>query len=609
MDVKSAFLYGKINEEVYVSQPSGFIDPMYPKKVYKVVKALYGLHQAPRAWYATLCTFLLKNGYRRGTIDKTLFIKKDKNDIIVKTDGTPIETQKPLVKDEEASDVDVHLYRSMIDSLMYLTASRPDIMFARSSFDLEAYSDSDYAGANLDRKSTTGGCQFLGRRLISWQCKKQTIVATSTTEAQVKKLKKQAKPFILHHKAWLRTIKRKNQHKKTVLKTSKRRSVFKQGRKTVKSSKVKPKGQYPTKEKEKGVEIRNAKNTERPRTISTRSVLTLKPLPKIDPKAKGKNRIEEDEESDTESEEITKAKKKFDQIAHDEETALSNEYEIIQARIEADRLLAKRVQEAEREQCTVEERAKFLYDTIATQRRTLLKQRTKAIETNLRTKNRMKESRLKEINEELVILQKEEVVKEDVSTSSTQKAHQEGIKLIYGNLKIMMESSIEVTEQVISRMINKLGDATWRQHTERLVHNKQLVVKTSSNPFMDTIIPKIEVVPFNSPCFMVNLASLGINSSLSMAVLAITILANVSEESVTSVVSRLILFGTIPTEIPIIPNMPTDLPTVSELPAVSPFLCSDDSESESAGESPKRHVSLRLHGDMISRWRDRVRSH
>ncbi|GKB98959.1 putative ribonuclease H-like domain-containing protein, partial [Tanacetum coccineum] len=83
IDVKSAFLYGKIDEEVYVSQPPGFLDPKYPQKVYKVVKALYGLHQAPRAWYATLPTFLLKNGYRRGTIDKTLFIKKDKHDIIL----------------------------------------------------------------------------------------------------------------------------------------------------------------------------------------------------------------------------------------------------------------------------------------------------------------------------------------------------------------------------------------------------------------------------------------------------------------------------------------------------------------------------------------------
>ncbi|GKE82404.1 putative ribonuclease H-like domain-containing protein, partial [Tanacetum coccineum] len=83
MDVKSEFLYGKIDEEVYVSQPPGFVDPKYPKKVYKVVKALYGLHQAPRLWYATLSTFLLKSRYRRGTIDKTLFIKKNKNDIML----------------------------------------------------------------------------------------------------------------------------------------------------------------------------------------------------------------------------------------------------------------------------------------------------------------------------------------------------------------------------------------------------------------------------------------------------------------------------------------------------------------------------------------------
>ncbi|GKF37782.1 putative ribonuclease H-like domain-containing protein, partial [Tanacetum coccineum] len=83
MDVKSAFHYGTIDEEAYVSQPLGFIDPKCLKKVYKVVKALYGLHQVPRDWYATLSTFLLKSGYRRGTIDKTFFIKKDKNDIML----------------------------------------------------------------------------------------------------------------------------------------------------------------------------------------------------------------------------------------------------------------------------------------------------------------------------------------------------------------------------------------------------------------------------------------------------------------------------------------------------------------------------------------------
>ncbi|GKA50634.1 putative ribonuclease H-like domain-containing protein, partial [Tanacetum coccineum] len=238
MDVKSAFLYGTIEEELYVCQPPSFEDPQSPNKVYNVEKALYGLHQAPRSWYETLSTYLLENRFRRWIIDKTLFIKKDKADILqdkyvadilkkfdfvtVKTASTPIETNKALLKDEEAEDVDVHLYRSMIGSLMYLIASRPDIMFAvcacarfqvtpkvshlyavkrifrylkgqpklglwyprDSPFDLEAFSDSDYAGASLDRKSTTGGCQFLGKRLISWQCKKQTIVANSTTEAE-----------------------------------------------------------------------------------------------------------------------------------------------------------------------------------------------------------------------------------------------------------------------------------------------------------------------------------------------------------------------------------------------------------------------------------------
>ncbi|GJT73966.1 putative ribonuclease H-like domain-containing protein [Tanacetum coccineum] len=223
MDVKSAFLYGTIEEVVYVCQPHGFEDPQFPNKVYKVEKALYGLHQAPRAWYETLSTYLLENGYRRGTIDKTLFIKKDigeltfflglqvqqKEDGIfisqdkyvanilkkfdfttVKATSTLIETNKALNKDKEAEDMDVHLYRSMIGSLMYLTSSRLDIMFAvyacarDSPFDLEAFFDSDYARASLDRKSTIGGCQFIGKRLISWQCKKQTIVANSTTEAE-----------------------------------------------------------------------------------------------------------------------------------------------------------------------------------------------------------------------------------------------------------------------------------------------------------------------------------------------------------------------------------------------------------------------------------------
>nr|GEU38587.1 putative ribonuclease H-like domain-containing protein [Tanacetum cinerariifolium] len=206
-----------------------FEDPDYLDKVYKVVKALYGLHQDPRAWYETLANYLLENGFQRGKIDQTLFIKKRKGDILlvqvyvddiifgstnkelckafkklmkdkfqmnVKSASTPIETEKPLLKDPDSEDVDVHIYMLMIGSLIYLTSSRPDIMYLKgkphlglwypkdSPFNLVAFFDSDYVGATLDRKSITGGCQFLGCRLISWQCKKQTFVAASSTEVE-----------------------------------------------------------------------------------------------------------------------------------------------------------------------------------------------------------------------------------------------------------------------------------------------------------------------------------------------------------------------------------------------------------------------------------------
>nr|GEW55512.1 retrovirus-related Pol polyprotein from transposon TNT 1-94 [Tanacetum cinerariifolium] len=178
MDVKTTFLYGKTEEEVYVYQPPGFEDPNFSDRVYKIKKALYGLHQAPRAWYETLSTYLLDNGFQRGKTNKTLLIKRHKGDILlvqvyvddiifgeltlflglqvkqkkdgtfisqdkyvakilkkfgfteVKTVSTPMETQKPLLKDEDGEEVDVHMYRSIIGSLMYLTYSRPEIMFA-----------------------------------------------------------------------------------------------------------------------------------------------------------------------------------------------------------------------------------------------------------------------------------------------------------------------------------------------------------------------------------------------------------------------------------------------------------------------------------------------
>ncbi|GJX67127.1 putative ribonuclease H-like domain-containing protein [Tanacetum coccineum] len=216
MDVKSAFLYGKIEEEVYVCQPPGFEDPDFPDRVYKVEKALYGLHQAPRAWYETLSTYLLDNGFQRGKIDKTLFIKRHKGDILlmssmgeltfflglqvqqkkdgifisqdkyvakilkkfgfteVKTASTPMETQKPLLKDEDGEEVDVHMYRLMIGSLMYLTSSRPDIMFAVC------------VCARYQVNPKVSHLHAVKRifRLISWQCKKQTVVANSITKAE-----------------------------------------------------------------------------------------------------------------------------------------------------------------------------------------------------------------------------------------------------------------------------------------------------------------------------------------------------------------------------------------------------------------------------------------
>ncbi|GJS88173.1 putative ribonuclease H-like domain-containing protein [Tanacetum coccineum] len=181
MDVKSAFLYGTIKEEVYVTQPLGFKDPDHPDKVYKVVKALYGLHQAPRAWYETLANYMLGNGFKRGKIDHTLFIKKQKGDILlvqdkyvaeilkkfnysdVKSASTPVDLEKPLVKDGDADDVDISSYSKDITSLSsqenfrYLKGKPTlGLWYSRDSpFKLVAYTDSDYARATQDRKSTT----------------------------------------------------------------------------------------------------------------------------------------------------------------------------------------------------------------------------------------------------------------------------------------------------------------------------------------------------------------------------------------------------------------------------------------------------------------------
>ncbi|GJY94598.1 hypothetical protein Tco_0510959 [Tanacetum coccineum] len=170
-----------------------------------------------------------------------------------------------------------------------------------------------------------------------------------------------------------------------------------------------------SKEKEKGVELKDVEETDRPRPTSTRSLLTLKALPKIDPKDKGNKKIEKEDETDSESDDVPQAEKKFKQLESDEEMArkiqeeweaeeernriaeekatneaLIRNFDDIKARIKADRLLAERLQEQEREQFTIEERAKFLHDTIAAQRKFLAQQRSEAIRNRPPTKNQLR---------------------------------------------------------------------------------------------------------------------------------------------------------------------------------------------------------------------------
>ncbi|GJS62357.1 retrovirus-related pol polyprotein from transposon TNT 1-94 [Tanacetum coccineum] len=293
MDVKSAFFNGFINEEVYVVQPSGFIDFSKPNYFYRLKKDLYGLKQAPKAWYDQLKAFLIKHDYSMGMVDNTLFTKKkDSNLIIVQIyvddiifgstcqemcndfakimhdefemsmmgklksflglqikqlyDGiffnkskyikemlkkfglegskpikTPMSTETKLTRDEEGESVDNTKYRGMIGSLLYLTASRPNIMFSVCIFarfqedpktshreavkrifryikgtthlglwypkgsDIETivYADSDHVGDYVDCKINSGVCMFMGCCLTSSFSKKQTALSISTTEA------------------------------------------------------------------------------------------------------------------------------------------------------------------------------------------------------------------------------------------------------------------------------------------------------------------------------------------------------------------------------------------------------------------------------------------
>ncbi|KAJ9542453.1 hypothetical protein OSB04_028959 [Centaurea solstitialis] len=276
---KCAFLNGVLKEEVYVEQPEGFVDPRFPEHV---------------EWYETLTDYLLGVGYKKGTIDPTLFLKRSGKDLIIvqiyvddiifastkpemcqefentmksqfkmsmmgeltfflglqvrqrpngifinqakyvqdllkrfdfggsNSAATPMPRNFQLNADTSGKPVDQKTYRAIIGSLLYLTASRPDIVFSTgvcarfqcdprdshlsavkrilrylkgtpdfglwypkdSGFELIAYTDSDHAGCKLNRKSTSGACQFLGDKLVSWSSRKQNCISLSTAEAE-----------------------------------------------------------------------------------------------------------------------------------------------------------------------------------------------------------------------------------------------------------------------------------------------------------------------------------------------------------------------------------------------------------------------------------------
>ncbi|GKD23267.1 putative ribonuclease H-like domain-containing protein [Tanacetum coccineum] len=230
IDVKTTFLHGTLKEDVYVCQPEGFIDADHPSHVYKLKKAPYGLKQAPRAWsilmILSLVLHTLVNQSPCG-----IFINQSKYvlEILKKYGmetcdpvGTPMEIKDKLDLDQHGSPVDETKYRSMIGALMYLTSSRPDIIHATclcaryqakptekhlkevkrifrylwgtintglwytkdSGVELIGFSDADYAGCKDTFKSTSGGAQFLGEKLVSWSSKKQDYTALLTAEAE-----------------------------------------------------------------------------------------------------------------------------------------------------------------------------------------------------------------------------------------------------------------------------------------------------------------------------------------------------------------------------------------------------------------------------------------
>nr|GEZ97628.1 copia protein [Tanacetum cinerariifolium] len=190
IDVKTLFLNGKLREEVYVSQPNGFVDQDNPNHVYKLKKAIYRLKQALRAWYDLLSSFLLSQKFSKGAVDPKLFTRKEGKgiELYIMESSDPADT--PMVKktkfdeDPQVKAVDPTRYRGMIGSLMYLASSRPDLVFDDSYIALTAYTDADHASCQDTRRSTSSSMQLLGDRLVSWSSKKQKSTTITTTEVE-----------------------------------------------------------------------------------------------------------------------------------------------------------------------------------------------------------------------------------------------------------------------------------------------------------------------------------------------------------------------------------------------------------------------------------------
>ncbi|GJW26054.1 retrovirus-related pol polyprotein from transposon TNT 1-94 [Tanacetum coccineum] len=207
MDVKTAFLNGNLREEVYVSQPDGFVDPDKPNYVYKLKKALYGLKQAPRAWYDMLSSFLISNDFSKGLVDPTLFIRREGKELLlvqIYVDDIIFAASTPKLCDlfakimcSQNSDVDGWKYGfescgpsgysmpvDLTYNLLYACVELGLWYLKDSSIALTAFADADHAGCQDTCRSTSGSIQLLGDRLVSWSSKRQKSAAISRHGAE-----------------------------------------------------------------------------------------------------------------------------------------------------------------------------------------------------------------------------------------------------------------------------------------------------------------------------------------------------------------------------------------------------------------------------------------